>query len=96
MACKVPVIAGNNSGATSWLLNYGKAGRTVNVKKPENIAKSINEILKNKNLLKRYSIAGYQHVKKNFMINIISIRYLKLFKKILKTVKAKKMGYKTK
>ena len=82
--------------STSWLLNYGKAGRTVNVKKPENIAKSINEILKNRNLLKKYSIAGYQRVKKNFMINTISKRYLKLFKKILKTLKAKKLGHKTK
>lgn len=83
MACKVPVIAGNNSGATAWLLNYGKVGKTIDVKKPENIAKAVYEVLKTKSTWKRYSIAGYHNVKNNFLIRNIAKKYLICLKKIL-------------
>lgn len=83
MACKVPVIAGNKSGATAWLLNYGKVGKTIDVKKPENIAKAVYKVLKNESTWKRYSIAGYHNVKNNFLIRNIAKKYLICLKKVL-------------
>ena len=81
MANKIPVIAGKNSGATSFVLNYGKAGKLVDVTNAEEICKSIDEILNNEKNWNYYSNAGFEYVKKSFKLSEVAKMYIYLLEK---------------
>ena len=48
MLCKVPIVAGKNSGAVPWILEEGKSGELVDIEKPQQIADAILKLIKNK------------------------------------------------
>jgi glycosyltransferase involved in cell wall biosynthesis len=47
MACGVPVIAGQRSGAVPWTLDHGKSGILCDIRQPKVIAEAIEQILMN-------------------------------------------------
>ena len=81
MANKIPVIAGENSGATAFVLNYGKAGKLVDVTNVEEICKGIDEILNNEKNWNYYSSAGFEYAKKSFKLSEIAKKYIYLLEK---------------
>ena len=83
MAKKTPVIAGKDSGAVPWVLNYGKSGILTDVKSPEHIADEAIKLLIDEELWKMFSNAGYQYAWENFRLSKIVGQSLNEYGKIL-------------
>jgi len=87
MAKKTPVIAGKDSGAVPWVLNYGKAGILVDVKSPNLIAYEAINLLTDEQLWKKFSNSGYRYAWGNFRLSKIVDQSLNEYKKILTRIK---------
>ena len=87
MAKKTPVIAGKDSGAVPWVLNYGKAGILVDVKSPNLIAYEAINLLTDEQLWKKFSNSGYRYAWENFRLSKIVGQSLNEYKKILTRIK---------
>lgn len=80
MACKVPVIAGAESGAVPWVLNYGGAGKLVDVTSPDKIALAIGGILNDDATWSYYSSAGFAHTRESFGMDMVASRYVEILR----------------
>jgi glycosyltransferase involved in cell wall biosynthesis len=83
MARKVPVIAGEKSGAVPWVLDYGKAGLLVNVNDSRAIAESIIHILSDNYTWSSFSEMGYENVFHRFRVSEIIRLYIEEYKKTI-------------
>ena len=83
MAKGLPVIAGKNSGAVPWVLNYGKNGILIDITSAEEIAAAIEFLINDKMLYEKLSIDGIKYVKKNFSNTKIAEDYLRIYKNVL-------------
>lgn len=84
MARKVPVVAGNASGAVPWVLNSGEAGVLVDVADVDSLAESMIKILKNKDEWTSYSQAGFDNAYSRFKASEIVKMYISEYKRVLK------------
>jgi glycosyltransferase involved in cell wall biosynthesis len=82
MATGVPVIAGERSGATAWVLDNGKAGKLVDVRSPKQIALAIDEILNDEQIWSYYSKAGFARAQNDFGMKSIALRYINLLERV--------------
>lgn len=82
MASKVPVIAGQDSGATAWVLDGGKAGKLTDVTNPEAIAMAIDEVLSNESIWRSYSDAGHSHAKQSFCMTSVSDQFINTLSRV--------------
>jgi L-malate glycosyltransferase len=83
MSVAIPVIAGERSGGVPWTLDYGNAGVLVDVRKPEQIAKAMLELMMNFQERHRVGHAGLALAKQRFHISIVTNAYLKVYEDIL-------------
>ena len=83
MANGVPVIAGENSGAVPWVLDYGKAGCLVDIEKPQEIANKLKLLITNKNKYEEYSINGRNNLKNRFSQKIVCQKYINEYIRIV-------------
>lgn len=68
MACGVPVIGGNKSGAVPWTLDEGNAGKLCNVRSPRSMATAIEEVMKNPKATRKMLEYAWNSVEKRFRI----------------------------
>lgn len=66
MAKGLPVVAGKNSGAVPWVLNYGKNGILVDITSYVEIANAIEKLINDKLLYKKLSMEGLKYIKDQF------------------------------
>lgn len=83
MAMGIPVIAGQNSGAVPWTLDYGKAGILVDIKQPKQIAEAMLRLVNDSGERKRIGQAGLTHAKEHFHIRVVTDAYLQAYSDIL-------------
>jgi L-malate glycosyltransferase len=81
MARKVPVIAGERSGAVPWVVK--DSGLLVDVSSEVEIYKSILSFVENSKLLYEYSEKGYSNAFSRFRLSKIASFYLDFFRKNL-------------
>lgn len=84
MASKVPIVAGKNSGAVPWVLNYGKAGVLVDVGKPRDVVEGVKKLLKNVDYYNEIINHGYEHAKKTFHPDTITSQFEKLYNLLIR------------
>jgi glycosyltransferase involved in cell wall biosynthesis len=77
----VPVIAGRESGAVPWVV--ADAGLLVDVSSAKSIAEAIRLFYQNRDLLNRYSKAGFENVKSRFTLSAITESYTCYYSKII-------------
>jgi glycosyltransferase involved in cell wall biosynthesis len=79
----LPVVAGENSGAVPWVLNYGKNGILVNVKNVDDIVRGIELLIHDSKKYEELSISGLTYVENTFSPKTIAKDYIELYKEIL-------------
>ena len=82
MSCGIPVVAFNVGGIPD-MIDDGINGLLAQLKSSKKLAKSIELILSDEELRKKFSLAAREKVIKNFDQNIIAKKYFDLYKSIL-------------
>ncbi|MEJ5352687.1 MAG: glycosyltransferase family 4 protein [Melioribacteraceae bacterium] len=83
MAKGLPVIAGKNSGAVQWVLNYGENGILVDVTSPDDIANGIERLINDKLLYEKLSLEGLKYVLSQFNDEKIAKQYINIYRNLL-------------
>lgn len=82
MARKVPVIAGKESGAVSWVIR--DSGKLIDIEDENKICETILFFIKKPEKLNFYSKKGYDNVDNRFRLSKIALDYITYFSQILK------------
>jgi len=82
MSCGIPVVAFNVGGIPD-MIDDGINGLLAQLKSSKKLAKSIELILSDEELRKKFSLAAREKVIKNFDQNIIAKKYFDLYKNLL-------------
>ena len=80
---KIPVVASNVGGIPEIVINE-KTGLLVPPENPVELTKSINLLLKDKELASKLSDEGYQFLMKNFTWEVLLPKYKKFYEDLLK------------
>jgi len=83
MAKGLPVIAGKNSGAVPWLLNYGECGILVDVTSSSEIMNAIQNLINDKMLYEKLSVDGFRYINANFLDINVASKLLEIMKDII-------------
>ena len=83
MAKGLPVIAGKDSGAVPWVLNFGKNGILVDITSANEIVTGIEYLINDKNLYEKLSADGIGYIRNNFVDDKIAEEYIRLYVSIL-------------
>jgi glycosyltransferase involved in cell wall biosynthesis len=78
---KKPVVASNVGGIPDLIKNE-KTGLLVSEKSPEELARAIIRVLKDKRLANNLGTAGYKNIKKNFSYGVIIKQLMRLYEKV--------------
>lgn len=79
MSQGLPVIAGRDSGAIPWLLDYGRAGILIDVTSPTQLAQGIGELIDDANTWQHYSVSGYEHARRYFSMQRVIAQYEEMY-----------------
>jgi glycosyltransferase involved in cell wall biosynthesis len=82
MSCGIPVVAFNVGGIPD-MVDDGINGLLTQLKSSEKLAESIELILSDEELRKKFSLAARKKVIKNFDQNIIAEKYFKVYKSLV-------------
>ena len=84
-SCKLPIISTNVPGCREICKNNFN-GFLVPPKNPKLLAKSIEKLIFNKNLLKKFGLNGRKLVQQKFSTNIITEKFLEAYDTVIKKV----------
>lgn len=84
MCFGIPIVAGENSGAVPWVLNYGKAGVLVNVENPEDVSNGLLKLISDKSYYNYMSENALENVRNRFTQVSVVTNYVKEYIKIMK------------
>jgi len=76
MSQRLPVIAGEDSGAVPWILDDGRVGMLVDVTSPESICSGMERVMTDTALRERYSREGYDRALSSFTLAAVADQYL--------------------
>jgi glycosyltransferase involved in cell wall biosynthesis len=85
MAKGVPVIGGVRSGAVPWLLDHGRAGVVVNVRRPADIACEMINLVNDPGRYAELASVAYRRAIENFTLDRVIARYLEVYQKVLRS-----------
>lgn len=83
MILKVPVIAGERSGAVPWVLGFGDAGILVDVSDESKIADAAINILLDKEMYAHLQNSAFIHAHNNFHPDRIASKHIDVYKLVL-------------
>jgi len=83
MARKVPVIAGQSSGAVPWVLSGGEAGLLVDVSSVDTLVQSILRLAMDRGLWKSFSESGYRNALRRFNSNEVAKDVISLYHQVI-------------
>lgn len=78
MACGIPVV-GSNVGGIPDIISDGETGLLANQKDPDDLAQKIIRLLADEDLRKRIIDNGLKFVKKNFSLEVIADRFIRIY-----------------
>jgi L-malate glycosyltransferase len=87
MVVGTPVVGGKHSGNIPYLLLHGKAGEVCDIDDPEDIAKSISNILTDEKYAKHLRDTAYTYAVENFSEESILTAYINQYKRVLENEK---------
>jgi len=76
MSQRLPVIAGQDSGAVPWILDHGRAGMLVDVNSAESLRDGMEKLLTDAALRARLAHDGYERALSHFTLGVVADRYL--------------------
>jgi glycosyltransferase involved in cell wall biosynthesis len=79
MSYGLPVVGGVRSGGVPWLLDEGRAGLLVDVKRPEAIARAVITLLEDSDLRLDLAAAGRMRVRSHLSPNEVANAYLEVY-----------------
>ena len=79
MACGLPIIGGEKSGAVPYVLDHGRAGVLCDVADRESLTSSIIALLKDPEKCRALSRAGLARVKSVFSIEVVCDQTIALY-----------------
>lgn len=82
MARKVPVVAGENSGAIPYVLHHGKAGFLCDVTSVDELAKKIEDVYENNEMTEKIVRDAYNILLSEYLAKDISKKHIQLYKSI--------------
>lgn len=86
MACGTPVV-GSNVGGIKYSIDHGKTGFLVPANEPEILAERIHQILKNKSILKFFSLSSLERVNRFFTWEIVASEIAHLYEIVIRNRK---------
>ena len=84
MCFGIPVVAGINSGAVPWVLNYGKAGVLVNIEDALEVSNGLHKLISDKSYYNTMSKNALDNVSDRFTQKSVVKSYLKEYINIIK------------
>ena len=90
MAAGVPVVAGKDTGGPPWILDEGKAGVLVDVRRPDAIAQALCEVAVNQERRDQIGRAGYARARALFSIASVATSYLRLYAELTEQIGAER------
>jgi glycosyltransferase involved in cell wall biosynthesis len=81
MSCETPVIA-TKVGGMPEVIENGETGIIVPADNPLKLAEAINYLLENKDIRVRFGEAGRKRVKKNFTVEVLVKKLIKIYEKM--------------
>jgi glycosyltransferase involved in cell wall biosynthesis len=85
MACGVPVVAGEQSGAVAWTLDHGKSGILCNIRRPADIAHAIEQIILNPHAMREIIHHAWSSTYERFRIVDCASANEKILMEVAKT-----------
>lgn len=85
MSQGTPVIAGGQSGAVPWVMDYGRAGTLVDVKSAAQLAEGVINLLKDRKRWREHSCAGFTHASQNYRMSHTTDLYIAAYRDLQKT-----------
>lgn len=82
MSQRLPVIAGQDSGAVPWILDHGRAGMLVDVTSAESLRGGMEQLLTDAELRARLARHGYERALSHFTLAAVADRYLSVLQDI--------------
>ena len=82
MSQRVPVIAGENSGAVPWILDDGRVGMLVDVTSPESLRSGMEKVMTDTALRDRYAREGYDRALSSFTLAAVAEQYLSVLEDV--------------
>jgi glycosyltransferase involved in cell wall biosynthesis len=76
MSQRLPVIAGEDSGAVPWILDDGRVGMLVDVTSPESLCSGMERVMTDAVLRERYAQEGFDRAASSFTLATVAERYL--------------------
>jgi len=83
MAKGLPVVAGKDSGAVPWVLNYGENGILVDITSHQKIAEGILRLINDNILYKELSLNGIKYIINNFSEIKVAEKFIKIANKVI-------------
>jgi glycosyltransferase involved in cell wall biosynthesis len=83
MTLGVPVIGGIASGGVPWVLDNGRAGLLVDVRKPVNIASALQRLYENRNLWEYLASNGQARARSLFTPEAVLPKYEEIYDHLL-------------
>lgn len=83
MSKGIPVVAGERSGAVPWVLGQGKAGVLVDIESPDLLANAIHDLLIDEGKWQRFSEAGFDYAKDNFMMRGVASKFIAQYEQVM-------------
>ena len=82
MARGTPVVGGARSGAVPWVLDRGRAGRLVDVRRPEAVAAATAGLLSSPSAWAAASDAAWRSVRRRFPMEVVRDGYLATYEEV--------------
>jgi glycosyltransferase involved in cell wall biosynthesis len=95
MALGIPLVAGNSSGAVSWVSGDGAAGRLVDVRSPQAIADAALHLLGDEDHYRGCSARGRARAVEFFSAAGVVAAYLSRYREVLNAPTAVRAGRRT-
>ncbi len=80
MALKTPVIAGIRTPGLRWVLDEGRTGLLVDVRKPEEVARAMRRLAADGDLRRKLSCAAFEKARTNFHADVVVPQYEAFYK----------------
>jgi len=83
MAAGIPIIAGKNSGAVSWVAENGKSGLLIDIENTLDISTAIKSLILDPEKYETLSKRGIENVKNRFNVKKVTQQYINLYNRVL-------------
>jgi len=92
MSQRLPVIAGENSGAVPWILADGRVGMLVDVTSQESLCAAMERVMTDTGLRERFAREGYERALSSFTLATVAEQYLSVLADVRSSTTTQKLS----